>query len=340
MLLKCLRCVTLAAFAVCALAVETSQRQFKSRSLLSRARSSEGGINGSVHETRFNVYGSPASRPPSCMRNTGISCASKSCDASRGEMRCDNGQCVCSTGCSSASGRCLHEANILVATGVRFQNAKWPGYFMVANAMDDFIHVTSNAMDSLARFNLYQLPGQGDHPQDFLLVPQGSPSHSLTVAHSLTCPGVIEIPVGIADGKKDLQNDTSAKSGCKDNWKAKAQPMSPSFNNHPSVQDAGVRLWHAPVTDKSSIGKLSNAITIRGSGKLVSKFLFVHDGSWKVATREDDPGLGGYWIPDPPLPFTLPMYDGPPCKYACSNSMPSALAGGGLFFIALVSSLS
>lgn len=205
---------------------------------------------------------------------------------------------------------------------------------MVASTMDNLIHVGTSNTDPLGRFNLYQLPGQGDSPQDFLLVPEGSPAHSLSVVHTYQCSDVIELPHDAVAAKEKKQNSSTSRQSCKHSWKAEAHPLSPSYSVHPSVQDAAIRLWRAPV----STDKYPGAVTIRGTGPFVSQFMFVHDGSWKVSTRDDDPGLGGYWIPEPPLPVSLPMYDGPPCKIACESlSVRSAIAK--VAFLAILASM-
>jgi len=45
--------------------------------------------------------------------------------------------------------------------------------------------------------------------------------------------------------------------------------------------------------------------------------------SYDVRAREDDPGAGGYWYFDPPLPLNvqaaLPAYAGPLCSWGCGD---------------------
>jgi len=238
---------------------------------------------------------------------------------------------------------CHKEDNVLVATGIRFKNARWPTYYLVASTMDDQIHVANSGVDPLARFNLYQLPGQGQRPTGFLLVPQASPGYAVSIVHKYHCDDLLQRNAKVEPGhnaKVELHKPNSSLAGggsCKHSWNAQTQPMSPSYNVHPSVQDAAVHLSKAHVSEKKVV-----AITIRGAGVRVDKYMFVHAGSWKVSSRADDPGLGGYWIPEPPLAFALPEFDGPPCKHACDNSLSvrSAMAGGGLLLALVISTLS
>jgi len=270
-------------------------------------------------------------RPPSCIQDTGVSCLSEKCAGSRGKTECKIGHCVCSDGCSSLNGVCQSEQNLMVASGLRLQNAQWPAFYMMSASMDSEVHVGSNGFDPLARFNLYQLPGQGNKPQDFLLVPQSSPSFSISTVHKYHCNDLLE-----RDGS-DKHNISMTSNSCTHTWTVKTVPMSPTYSKPPSVQDVAIRLSQAPDPKK----KLPlSAVTIRGSGKHVSKYWFAKDGSTKVGTRADDPGLGGYWILDPPLAFPLPAYDGPACEHGCSSSVRSAIAGAGVLLASVVTLLS
>lgn len=320
-----------AAIVVSATGVHAPQKASKGVSLLSRTRSSDRGIS-----TRNDTSsGTSSSRPPSCIQNTGVSCGSQGCDASHGKMECRLGQCYCSSTCSSGEGVCQADTNMLVASGLRLKNAQWPAFYLVASTLDNYIHVASHGADPLAQFNLYQLPGQGQSPKSFLLVPQGSPAHSVSVIHRHHCSGIPEKehPLEEMSSDEDVDSKQNA-SHCRHTWKAETQPMSPTYSVHPSVQDIAVQLSQAPA------GTQTGAITIRGSGKHVNKFMFIHEGTYKVVTRADDPGLGGYWIPDPPLAFSLPAYDGPPCQHACESlGIPGAVARNGLMFLLLVASL-
>jgi len=319
--------VVFAAFVVSATGVHAPQLP-KSGTLLSRARSADAGLSATRNDTLSRTR---SSRPPSCIQNTGVSCLSQGCDSSQ---ECNLGQCYCSSACSSGDGVCHKETNLLVASGLRLRNAQWPTYYLVASTLDNYIHVDANREGPLTRFNLYRLPGQGQSSKYFLLVPQGSPSHSVGVVHRHHCSGIAEKEHPLEKMDEDQVNATTGSSHCRHTWKAETQPMSPSFSVHPSVQDIAVQFSQAPA------GAQAGAITIRGSGKDISRFMFVHKGSYKVSARPDDPGLGGYWIPDPPLSFSLPAYDGPPCKHDCGSlSVRSAMAGSGLLLALLVALL-
>jgi len=231
-----------------------------------------------------------------------------------------------------------------VASGLRLKNARWPAYYMVAASLDDEIHVATNQHDQLARFNLYKLPGQGKHPQDFLLVPQTSPAHSVSVVHKYHSSDLMKKTKRPewAEPEHEEHEDSQAGQEARlpynmslagrssgHSWNVHAQSMSPSFSEHPSVQETAVRFWRAPNVD--------GAITIRGSGEQVDKFLLGIKGSYKVGARSGDPGLGGYWIPEPPLPFVLPAYAGPSCQYDCgSASVRSAVLGHGALLALLI----
>lgn len=348
--------VALATFVVFATGAQAPRKASKNVALLSRARSADTGLSASRNDTSSRTS---SSRPPSCVQNTGASCVTQGCGSSHGKMECRFGQCHCSNGCSSGEGVCHNQANVLVASGIRLKNVQWPTYYLIASTMDNFIHVANSYHDPLAQFNLYQLPGQGHNPEYFLLVPEGSPTHSVSVIHADRCSGIVDKiskdlmetipkqlrerpipPVGnLEKNPKDestAERSPMSNQSCGHTWKAQTQPMSPSFSEHPSVQDIAVRLSQAP----AATGGQAGAITIRGSGKSNDRFMFIYDGTYKVTTRADDPGLGGYWIPDPPLPFSLPAYDGPACRHNChSRSVRSAMTASVLILGLLVALL-
>jgi len=210
---------------------------------------------------------------------------------------------------------------------------------MVASTMDSKIHVADNFNDPLAKFSLYQLPGQGNKPKGFLLVPQAQPGFAVSIVHEYTCDQLTDNET--AELKPKVQNETDRSKlisgkNCHHFWNTQTQAMSPTWKAHPSVRDAAVHLAKAPVSEKNGM-----AITIRGSGDHVNNYMFVHAGSWKVENRADNPELGGYWLPEPSLPLELTDFDGPPCEHACESlSAPSAMVGVCLMLALAVVSFS
>lgn len=316
---------TVAALVVCTASVNVQPRHSKSTALLSRGRSTDKGTPQASDHVNDTAFANLWSRPPSCIQNTGVSCLAKGCDASQGDTECKFAQCFCKAGCSDGNGGCHTSQNVLVATGIRLKNSRWPQYYLVASTMDNEIHVANNGADPLAQFNLYQLPGQGKQPEGFLLVPQTSPGYSVSIVHKYLCNDLMARDARDHKEEEHDQETNMTGASCKHSWTAQTQALSPTYTSHPSVQDAAVQLSNAPVDTKNGV-----AMTIRGIGEHVSKYMFVHEGSWKVSSRPDDPGPGGYWIPEPALAFQLPDYHGPPCKIACerSMSMRNAIVGG------------
>jgi len=348
--------VTIAALFAHASSVHTPESQSKSIHLRSSGTHTAGtGVSPKIPKApNLSKYlleaalaansssGEASLRPPSCIQNTGVSCLSEKCAESNSE--CKFGQCSCKAGCASTQGGCHPQQNLLVATGFRLRNAKWPRYYMVASTLDSQLSVASSAMDPLAQFSLYQLPGQGKHPKGFLLVPQASPGFAASIVHTYKCDELTQQESDAVNPqakhqlptKSDAHNTTSSKGkACQHFWNTETQPMSPTWKSHPSVLDAAVHLAKAPISEKNGM-----AITIRGAGDHVNNFMFIHAGSWKVENRADDPELGGYWIPEPPLPVELSDFDGPPCLHACESlSAPSSMVGVG-FLLALLAAMS
>lgn len=221
--------------------------------------------------------GSESSRTSTwnCLVDTGIACKS-ACLEQQGSTQCQTGRCVCSRGCVGVDGYCREAKYKRANSTFVLRNAHWPSFVLAESSFAGALEVSSAPESADSHWMATELPsGNGQH-QGLLLSTLSRPEHALSLISKLEC---------------DPENlDT-----CVMLWSASLQPLT-----EPEVSARGIAvlLQRAP-------GKLGNqgAVLIRPylswSG---SHFLFVPRGSWGVGVSNGDPGPGGYWFMDPPMP--------------------------------------
>jgi hypothetical protein len=69
----------------------------------------------------------------------------------------------------------------------------------------------------------------------------------------------------------------------------------------------------------------------------IDRYLLSSDYGWTVGNNRGDPGTGGYWVFDPPLPLTPPPFSGRRCNYDCSSALRRSGAVGLLIMLAAAS---
>jgi len=232
-----------------------------------------------------------------CVENTGGTCAVENCAAWRGNTTCSVGRCFCAPGtCAGADGQCYRQANREIAHGFRLRNARWPDQYMYVSVFGGL--AVSTSLNNQSMFNLWETPGQGANASEFLLQSEGWPNYVATIAKEQFCTG---------NGPSGGQSCTTETVGAT----AAVQLVTSS-----SVEKLTVRLVSAP----TYLGAPNNTQSLMiSSFTYPGWFLYLSSYSWSVQAFLGDPGVGGYWIADPPLPLELPAYTGPRCSWYCGS---------------------
>jgi len=199
-----------------------------------------------------------------------------SCDVER-KASCQSGKCVCSSGCSSATGTCYSTTNKAVAKGITLKNAKWTRYKLYVQRISAFDQMkATNAPSSLNmgqdKFSFYQLPGTMDANRRFFL---GSDKWEDRVA-------ALRLTTGTTIGLWGLYSV---------DLRTTLVPWKP--------QDIALT-----VCSLKSRGR-PDAIMIGSSGSVGNPvWAYIKHGSWLVYgySLGANPGEGGYWIPTPSIP--------------------------------------
>jgi hypothetical protein len=87
----------------------------------------------------------------------------------------------------------------------------------------------------------------------------------------------------------------------------------------PAILSMGLKIVKAPVQSSEE----NRTLVMFESPIYTSLYAYAGTGSWNVGAWVHDPGAGGYWYFDPPLPLNvqgyLPTYSGPRCSYDCGD---------------------
>jgi len=205
-----------------------------------------------------------------CYMDTGGTCGMDPCYPWRG-AECRSGRCLCEGTCTGADGKCYDSKYKKVADGFTLTNVKWPDQkmFMPGDALLDSVRTTgfsSWANGGEDKFILYQLPGNMSGHTGYFL---SSWRFSGYVVSLRGTTGTAVSPYGAYE--VDLDNQFG-------------------------VQKIAVRVCSMG-DGKVKIGGES----ITGA----MEWFYLHHFSWIVygwGLLSSDPGDGGVWKVDPPIP--------------------------------------
>lgn len=218
-----------------------------------------------------------------CFTWTGGTCFMFGCDAERGDTECSSSRCMCTRGCAGSDGKCYNGLkNQIVASSFTLQNVKWPDQSMyipsgVAAVVEDQLRTSTS---DGSKFSLYMLP-DGSYLMASAEWPDYVVDISLTeiVLPRTKNSDAVEIP----------------------RWDVRAHRLGWW---HGGLRTSSLKICNPDDTEHPDAVLFRNMY----SGTIRPATIFIRHGSWKIYGYiiSDDPGNGGYWIPEPPLPFKLP----------------------------------
>jgi len=219
---------------------------------------------------------------PDCIPHTGGTCVVNECHAWRGATECSWGRCHCQPGyCAGADGKCHNKRYATVLPTFRLRNMRWPDMFVTVSHWNTGVLVGADSFSQASAFSLRQTPDGA-----YLISPHAYPDYAVAIERSETC----------------TEND------CDETWSPKQKGIKYGFD----VQELASKFQSAP--------DVPNAVMI-SSLDHPDRYWYVGRYSWNIGAYHGDPGTGGYWYPDPPLPFTPPAFTGRRCSYGCSASL-------------------
>lgn len=258
-----------------------------------------------------------------CIENTGGSCLSNDCFSWRGQARCDLGRCFCtSSTCSGGDGVCTATPYRKVANGTqyRIRNARCPEYYMDAVRGGGALDLRKRISDEIDKKFTLTMPSYagGESP---LLAP-------LFLIESVRRP-------------KEVIQVTSSTNDGETQWMAEVKNVDGALGgmgSDPTVMDLGMMITLAP--DASPDGDVPVMLS---SYRYQNKYLYCASMRVTLSVHENDPGTGGYWFFEPPLPAEmkerLQRYVGPRCTMNCGHdiNISAAVRGGGVWaFLAVL----
>jgi len=206
-----------------------------------------------------------------CYPFTGGTCNVNSCYSWR-DSQCHNGYCICEgTTCSGVDGKCYEGPNKPVAAGFTLTNVKWPTQkmYMPATAPMNSMKTTSfpsNMNQGKDKFTLYRLHGNvsGLEHKGYFLSTQAYPEYVVAVRATT---GTAASPFG--------------------------------------AYEVGLTLAFTPQRLALRVCSKGHGKVMLGGQTLVGnmEWLYIHHFSWIVYGYSfGDPGDGGVWTVDPPIP--------------------------------------
>lgn len=217
-----------------------------------------------------------------CLVDTGVPCKS-SCPEWQGTAQCQDGSCVCSSGCVGVDGYCRGAKYQRANSTFKIRNSHWPSVTMALSSWSGALEVSSEPEIADSQWLATELPSNKDQHQGILLSTLSRPEHALSMGSRMEC-------------------DPDNLDSCQVLWSASMQPIT---EPQVPVRSVAVLLQRAP-------GKLGDegAVLIRPYVSWGgSHFLYVPRGSWAVSVSTGDPGPGGYWTLDPPMPGLVTAAD-------------------------------
>jgi len=263
----------------------------------------------------FCPYSVLAGPQATCIENTGGSCVFGDgqweylCYDWRGQTTCTGGRCFCTGGHCAGSDQACHDPATdpykQIGGDFRIRNARWPDHYMdVDMDVDGFtgnVDVTSSPDGDDSKFTLW-LPPSG--------APQVNP---LFLLHWKEWPDSAVV-VTETQGE-DAQTSYDTKTATVEDMDQTAS----WYGSDPAILSLGLKIMKAPVQSPEE----NRTLVMFESAMYSNMFVYARTGSWNVGGWVDDPGAGGYWYFDPPLPEdvqdSLPPYSGILCSYDCGN---------------------
>lgn len=219
-----------------------------------------------------------------CYAYTGGTCLTEGCKPMR-HATCDNSsRCVCASGCSGADGVCYNRTNELIVGDFVLRNVKYSNYKMYFQRMSIFGQIKTTALPTYLngdqdKFDLYAVPGANGTMKGYMM--SSSKWKEQVFAIRPTAATALSPFGGFA---VNIEADHVV-------------PWNPT----------DIMLQLCAVTTPGYEGSVQI-----GSLGSITKWAYLHHGSWFLYASLSAPGSGGYWRPEPL--FKEGMF--PPCEEA------------------------
>lgn len=243
---------------------------------------------------------------------------------------CKGGKCVCTNACVGIDEKCYTGSDAVYQyiggekQVYRLINARWPENRLYCD--DSFLGIrgvgAGKDPNRGHEFTLLQPPSDN----------QGRKGHLL---YSTTWP----------DSAITFDAVKVAKTGGTVGYSPTFKKVNDAdlFGRVPSIIDLAIYLAQAPGQSPDA----NRSLVMIGSMKYPNQYLYMPEFSTtSVAVWKDDPGAGGYWYFEPPLPKEfqeqLPLFNGPHCTHACgqvrsaSFAMPSRLPSLAILLVSAI----
>lgn len=247
-----------------------------------------------------------------CIQHTGGTCMIQGCAAWRGPTTCSVGRCFCQEGhCAGSDGQCYEARNRLVGQHLRFRNARWPEYYLYFASVFPHSLYVSKDPSRQGDLRLLELPGQDRSFDKEVLLSSEAFSNWVAAMGESDDSSTFDLK---KDSISSLHTTLRDSSESTRSITARAVQLKGLMST--PVSQLTVRFVEAPRYEGQPNGTTSFMIS---SWKYPDRYMMVSRASWDVAAGRHDPGVGGYWISEPPLNMSLPRFRGEHCSFDCGS---------------------
>jgi len=244
-----------------------------------------------------------------CIVNTGGGCASAPCYAWRGPTQCNAGRCFCSQRtCAVVSDSnqevCEHVEyeRPFNETHFRLRNSRWPDYYIDVDS-----------------FGSVDVENRGDNEDDnkFTLYMPTSKKSAVNTKNLIFLLASVKWKDSVLRVYKGGSSDRRFQTALQ-NVNGGLRGLVPD----PSIAEIGMKISIAPKGMFGPNGTERRPLML-SSYNWPNEFLYCTTFRWSVDVHREDPGAGGYWWFEPPLPdelvAILPHYTGKRCSINCGE---------------------
>lgn len=270
---------------------------------------------------------------PSCIKNTGGTCATSGCFSWRGPTECNSFRCVCTgNACAGGDGICTDTPYQASNVTYRIRNARFPEFFM---DVDDNRQAITRSTGYVA-----EKSGHDEHDNRFTITTPffaDEEDHEKNADDPETASCYLISSVRWPKAVLMTQESSNNKQQGKLVTCANVDGGWAGSSNHYSIVDLGMVMTLAPRHSERG----DDPPIMLSSLNTPQDYLYVKTTPWRrrrrfpppstVSTHHNDPGAGGYWYFEPRLPQelrdSLPKYRGTRCNpefTSCGTVVPVA----------------
>lgn len=261
-----------------------------------------------------------------CLVNTGGSCVIEDCARFRGPTTCHFDRCLCTEGCSTADGSCTNHTYKTVLKDFTMRDFRFGRYLYV----DDVLWHVAMSDDNSSELNHFTL--METHDGEFIIYAKANPDFAIAIQRTES------------SSRRRYSPPTVTYSVTQTNVKGEY-----GVGFDPSAPNVAITLTEPPGGYNDE--RRPKAYQFNGAHPVMLQSFahprhYIYSPYWggaldQASVEDDDPGDGGLWIFDPPLPMEyirgknkrLDHFKGIRCSFDCHGPESKTFKNIGLALV-------